>query len=245
MSVQFHLRVERQPEPRLGSAILLYGNHSKDSFATVHQVSIDASGKATLLAGKPLSLGASRRLLTRLLPSAGGGDYLPESVLMVRGDELIWYEPPQMRHLGFKQSTQFPERSPGTLAGSAPTPGVIFHVSGAVWRIFAFTSAGRPTPDTALFHAPTLNTYEDGTICAGTVRKPSGTTTECLQAWSDAFWKSNFLHANYDGVVKYRGTVTKFWRDAVAGRFPRGFPDRVLKPHGFTLGQYIDATRRK
>lgn len=245
MSVQFDLRIERSREPRLSSAILLYGDHALGAFATVHRISVDAAGKATLLAGKPLSIAASRRLLTRLAPPSVGGDFLPESVLMTRGDEMIWYEPARMRHLGFKQSTQFPERSTGTLAGTGPTPGVIFHVSGAVWRIFAFTSRGRPTPDTPLYHAPTLNTHEDGEICAGSVRKPAGTTVECIQAWSDAFWNSNFVHANYDGVVAYRGSVTKLWRDALAGRFPRGFPNRVLKAHGFTLGQYINETRGK
>lgn len=246
MTIHFKIHAERAPELQLRRAILLYENRKAANgyFATLHDVALSESGKPKILAGKPLTLAASRGILAGLSRDAHGGSFLPECVLMASADELMWYEPPQVRHLGFKRSTQFPKRSPGTMAGHAPTPGVIFHVGESIWRVFAFKGKGRPSPETPLFHAPTLNTYEDGGICVGTVRTPGATTAECIRAWSDAFWRSNFTHANYDNVVQYQGDAPALWRDAIAGRFRGRFPSRVLKPHGFTTGEYIERIRR-
>lgn len=243
-TIPVRVRTERPDEPVLSGAILLYQGHTGGTFATVHEVAVSDKGKPTILAGKPLTHATSRAILASLSRNAAGGSFLPECVLMTSGNELLWYEPPQMRHLGFRESTQFPERSPGTLAGTVPTPGVIFHVSESKWRVFAYASKGRPVPDTPLFHAPTLNTYEDGAICVGTVKTPGSTATDCIRAWSDAFWCSNFTHANYGGVVKYHGDAAKLWRDAMNGKFGGRFPNRVLKPHDFTVGQYIERLRR-
>lgn len=244
MTISFTIRTERRSEPELSAAILLYGTSGQGAFATVHDVAVSKNGKPTILAGKPLTLATSRSILASLGRNVHGGSFLPACVLMTSADELIWYEPPQCRHLGFKESTQFPRRSPGTMAGDVPTPGVIFHVGESIWRIFAFKGKGRPTPDTPLFHAPTLNTYENGEICVGTVKTPATTTAECIRAWSDAFWRSNFTHANYDGAVAYRNDAPALWRDAIAGKFGGRFPVRVLKPHGFALCDYIESIRR-
>lgn len=243
MAIPLRVRTERPSEPVLSRAILLYHGNSGGAFATVHDVRVSDQGKPTILAGKPLTHATSRRILASLSRNAAGGSFLPECVLMTGGNDIIWHEPPQMRHLGFKQSTQFPARSPGTLAGTVPTPGVIFHVSESEWRVFAYTAKGRPVPETPLFHAPTLNTYEDGAICVGTVKTPGSTAAECIRAWSDAFWRSNFTHANYDEVVKYGGDAAQLWRDAMEGKFGGRFPNRVLRPHDFTVGEYIERLR--
>ena len=246
MTIVFNIRTEHAKEPKLSGAILLYGVDGKNAFATVHQVQVSANRRPVILAGKPLTLRASRTILSSLSKNAvGGGGYLPECVLMANGDEMMWYEPPQVRHLGFKVLREASEQKLGTLAGPAPTPGVIFHVSGNDWRVFAYTAEGRPTPETLLFHAPTFNTYEDGRICVGSARTPTTNTADSIRAWSEAFWQSNFTHPNYDGVVNYRGDAPALWRDAMAGKFGDRFPTRVLKPYRSKVGEYIERSRRQ
>lgn len=244
MMTRFNLTVQRLAPLALKRAILLYEGGDR-TLATIHEVEAREGKQPTILAGKALTARMSRWILQAVSRNGIGVSFLPECALMACGDRLMWYEPPQVRHLGFKQSTQFPARSPGTLSGTAPTPGVIFLVEGNSWRVMAYRGEGRPTPGTPLYRAPTLNTYQDGAICTGNVRTPSSTAAESIQAWSDAFWHSNFTHANYEGVVDYEGDAPKLWKDALLSRFGTTFPDHVLKPYNQTLGEYLAELARR
>lgn len=238
MTIPFKFTVQRPAPLALTRAILLYEGGER-MLATVHEVKAGEGMKPTVLAGKALTARMSRLILQAVSRNGIGVSFLPECVLMACGDRLMWYEPPQVRHLGFKQSTQFPERSPGTRSGTAPTPGVIFLVEGNSWRVMAYRGEGRPTPETPLYCAPTLNTYQDGAICTGNVRTPASTAAESIQAWSEAFWRSNFTHANYEGVVAYKGDAPTLWKDALLGKFSTTFPEHVLKPYNQTLGEFL------
>lgn len=243
MTIPFRIS-ESRPQPLTPThAVILYEGADR-AIATLHRVRCDDKSTPTILAGKALSVGMSRKILRALSRNGTGGSFLPACVLMASGDALMWYEPPMMRHLGFKQSTHAPERSAGTFAARVPTPGVIFLVDGARWLVMAYRGDGRPTPETPLYRAPTLNTYEDGSICAGNVKTPASTAADRIQAWSDAFWRSNFTHANFDGVVDYEGDAAKLWQDARDGQFGERFPDHVLKPYDRTVGQYLETWRK-
>jgi len=244
MSADLQLTIERPPPLTLRNAVLLYEGNGK-SVATIHNVSVSQSGKPTILAGKTLTQARSRHLLAGLGKQTQAGSFLPESVLMTNGDLLMWYEGARVRHLGFKASDQFPGRSLGTRGGRVPTPGVIFLVGERTWIVIAYKGSAGPTPATALFRAPTYNTDADGMICVGSVKVPECTTVDRIAAWSDAFWRSYFTHANYEGVVNYKGDASRLWQDALDGKFGPAFPEKVLKPYHLTLGEYLDKWRTR
>jgi PRTRC genetic system protein B len=231
------------PALKLARAVLIYSRGRTDSaFATVHDCA-ELDGKPVILAGRAMSPSMSRSLVTTL-GRGGEGGYLPENVLMADGEYLVWHERPQVRHLAFKASTEFPERSLGDRAGKVPVPGTVFVAGPRAWVVYAYKGTQRPTPDTALFHAPFYNVGENGAICAGNVSLPRSTAAERIVAWNDAFFRSYFAHANYDGVVNFPGDVTGLWTALLGGAFRR-FPEKVLKPHKLTLGDLIQQLRRR
>jgi PRTRC genetic system protein B len=233
------IATDRPPPLELRRAILLYSQGRNDhGFATIHDCAVIA-GKPVILAGRAMSPAMSRAIAAKLGTARMQGGFLPANVLMVDGEHLVWHEPPMMRHLAFKASTQFPERSLGTGAGKAPTPGTIFVAGPGAWAVFAYKGTQRPTPDTPLFQAPFYNVDKQGSICVGNVKAPNSTTAERITAWNDAFFRTYFAHANYDGVVDYAGDVTGLWRDLLDGKHRDAFPEQVLMPHRWTLADLL------
>jgi PRTRC genetic system protein B len=233
----FELSIQATPPLRLARAILLYTN-SQRTFATVHECA-NVDGKPVILAGRTLTPGMSRTLAASVGKQAPVAQFLPTNVLMSTGDWLIWWEPPCVRHLGFKLSTQFPERSLGTRSGYVPTPGVVFVAGAQHWSVFAVQGRERPTPDTELYVAPFYNVDADGRICAGNVHVPRMALAERIATWNAAFFESLFPHPNYDGVVNYAGDATGLWRDLLDGQFGEHFPEEVMRPAKLSLGQLI------
>jgi len=232
--VQVTLQDDQAMEPT--TALVLYERRGR-GFATVHK--IDASGPVpTLQAGKPLSLRALNLLRSKLVATDRRRGVLPERVLAVDEETLIWYEPPQHRHLAFRMSEQFPARSIGTVSGRVPCPGVVFVVHQQQWQVAAFKGSGRPVASTRLFHAPFFNVHSNREICAGSVLKPSTNAVSAIDAWSRAFFGSFFSHANYDGVVRFRGDVMALWRARLKAP-GRRFPERTLIDAGLTLGELV------
>lgn len=235
------------PEPfELQKAVLIYRQGQRGAtFTTVHDVGV-VDGAPGLLEGRALSVAMSRHLAKVVGQQRVVGRYLPGNVLMVDSDQMVWYEPPQMRHLGFHASDVFPGRSLGTRGGRVPVPGVVFVAGPRRWQVYAVKGHERPTPETPLWHAPFYNVDEqDGHICVGNVKLPQGSTVEQIAAWNNAFFRSYFAHGNYDGVVAYAGDATALWSDLLDGKFGAAFPDDVLKPHGYTLDKLIQHLARQ
>lgn len=233
------LNIDTAPALTLRRAILLYRTDNDDqSLATLHDC-VAMNGKPVILAGRAMSAAQSRAVAKSLRRPAMGNGFLPPNVLMCDGEHLVWHEPPQLRHLAFKASAQFPDRSIGERAGRVPTPGTIFMASRRSWSVFAYRGNERPTPATPLYQAPYFNVYRNGSICAGNVPVPRATTTERISAWNDAFFRSYFAHANDTGLVDYSGDATGLWRDLLDGKHGEDFPEAALKPQGMTLRQLL------
>lgn len=233
------ISTDRPTALKLRRAILLYsGDRNENGFATVHDCAI-IGGKPVILAGRAMSPSMSRAIAAKLSSARNIGGFLPANVLMTDGEHLVWHEPPLMRRLAFKESTQFPERSLGTRSGKVPAPGTIFVAGPRTWAVFAYKGTQRPLPETPLFHAPFYNVDQRGSICVGNVSVPKSTAADRIAAWNDAFFRSYFAHANYDGVVDYRGDVTGLWRDLLDGKHGAIFPEQVLKPQQLLLADLL------
>jgi PRTRC genetic system protein B len=231
-----HRREKAALEPK--QAVVLYEG-AGEHFAMVHRIAYDGANHR-LGAGKPMSSAALRALNRKLQAARHGRGLLPESVLAIDDGALVWYEPPQMRTLAFSMSTQFPGRSIGARSGRGPCPGVVFVAGRSTWAVFAFKGKDRPQAGTRLHRAPFFNVSADGSICAGTVRRPESQAVSAIGQWSDAFWRSYFSHANYTGVVKHPGDVGGLWKDLLAKAGKR-FPEATLIDAGLTVGSLIDS----
>lgn len=223
----------------LDQAVLLYHGRSGSALATVHEV-MTVDGAPVIGAGRAMTAQAARELAAALLQRAAHGGFLPETVLYLQGDLLVWWVPPARRHLAFRVGAEQAEVFGGRERGeTVPQPGLVFAAASNVWRVWAVKGQSRPTPQTPLYQAPYFNVDGQGRICQGNVPVPNGTTVEKISAWNDAFLRSYFTHPNVTGkLLRYRGGAYAFWRDMLDGRFTR-FPERVLVDAKTTLGQLL------
>lgn len=231
---EFHIRTEEDGVLALQQAVLIYRGAQGSAFATVHDIE-EVDGEATILAGKAMTPRAAITLSRELAKGVSHGGFIPDTVLYMDGELLLWWTRPDKRHIAFRaEGMGRAERGE-----VVPHPGLVFAASSQVWKVWAVKGDARPTPDTELFQAPYFNVYGTGAICQGSAVVPEGTTAERIGAWNDAFFGSFFTHPNVrKNLVKYRGGSYRFWRDMLDGGFER-FPERVLVPMRTTLGQLL------
>ncbi|MBL8434004.1 MAG: PRTRC system protein B [Zoogloea sp.] len=226
---------------RLRRAVLIYDGHQGGALATVHDIE-DVDGEPVIGAGQAMTPRAAMELARTLLKRAAHGGFLPETVLYVDGDLIVWWVPPARRHIVFLTPDRAEQMGGAERGEVVPHPGLVFAASSRLWRVWAVRGRNRPTPATPLYQAPYFNVDVRGNICRGNVPVPEGTTVEKIEVWNDAFLRSYFTHPNGPGkLVRYRGGAYAFWRDMLDGRFRR-FPERVLVDVKTTLGGLLGPT---
>jgi len=236
---EFFIRAPSAGTAHLRRAVLIYDGQQGGALATVHDIE-DVDGEPVIGAGQAMTPRAAMDLARALLKRAAHGGFLPETVLYMESDLIVWWVPPARRHIAFNVGAGQAEAFGGRESGEAvPHPGLVFAASGRIWRVWAVKGKARPTPATALYQAPYFNVDVQGSICQGNAPVPEGTTVEKIEAWNDAFLHSYFTHPNGPGrLVHYRGGAYAFWRDMLDGRFRR-FPERVLVDVKTTLGRLL------
>lgn len=235
----FEIRTQSDGVLRLDQAVLIYRGASDRALATVHKIE-EVDGEPVILAGQAMTPRAAIQLARALSKGVAHSGFLPETVLYVDGELLLWWVPPAERHIVFRA----PELGAPERGEVVPHPGLVFAASSSVWKVWAVKGKHRPTLQTALFRAPYFNVYEDGDICRGNVRVPDGTTAEKIDSWNAAFFSSFFTHPNSNGkLVRYRGGSYAFWRDMLDGKFTK-FPERVLVDVKITLGKLLGMEKR-
>ncbi|WP_298434863.1 PRTRC system protein B [Ottowia sp.] len=236
---EFSIHTPTENVLTLNKAVLLYHGRNSGALATVHEI-LTVDGSPVIGAGRPMTAQAARQLAADLLQRVAHGGFLPETVLYVHGDLILWWVPPASRHLVFRVDADHADAFGGAERGEAmPQPGLIFAASSRTWRVWAVKGSRRPTPQTPLYQAPYFNVDAAGRICQGNVPVPEGTTVEKIASWNDAFFRSYFTHPNVAGkLLRYRGGSYAFWRDMLDQRFAR-FPERVLVDVKTTLGRLL------
>lgn len=233
---EFFIQAPTTGTVHLRRAVLIYDGQQGSALATVHDIE-EVDGEPVIGAGQAMTPRAAMELARALLKRAAHGGFLPETVLYMEGDLIVWWVPPARRHIAFRVGREHAEALGGLERGETVAhPGLVFAASSRVWKVWAVKGASRPTPATALYQAPYFNVNAQGSICQGNAPVPEGTTVEKIAAWNDAFMRSYFTHPNGAGkLVRYRGGAYVFWKDMLDGRFRR-FPERVLVDVKTTLG---------
>lgn len=234
----------KQQQVVLSGSILLYSdrNHGAVKYASEHDVTVDESGKPTIMAGRPISLAALRNM-ENLLNVQMAGELLPENVLVNRGGMLVWWKPAGMRRVFF--NTKYD--GIGKHSAVVPHPALVFIVQHDQWHVFGLKRNKRPNANTALCHAPYMNVWvsQDGRICTGNVNLPGDSLVEKISAWESSFFDSEFTHPNETRrFVKHKEGVIGLSRKLIEGRWKR-FPVSVLVESGATVGQMVSKIAEK
>lgn len=237
-SPTFHMNLQDAANLRLEQAILIYRSHGfRDvrTLASIHRVVME-HGKPIIQSGKSVTPRAARRLAEALTAGIAHAGFLPGNVLYADGDTLVWWVPPQRRHIAFRCA----EATVGERGAVVPHPALVFMVSGGQWLVWAHKGRKRPTPESPMWRAPYFNVGADGAICRGNVATPNGAAIDKTSAWEDAFFRSYFTHPNVpNGLVHHAGGAFAFWAEMIEVP-PACFPQRVLVRAGARLGELVD-----
>jgi PRTRC genetic system protein B len=235
----------------LTNAILLYsvaGNQDHSgannvAYAKLHEIKncgTEARPNFQIAAGRPVTkegvLGMFQDLAKKQTLNV---DFLPENVLSISADHMVWWMPACERNVFFRTLEL------GTRSAKVPHPPLLFVVIRGGWSVWALPENRRPTIETALQHAPYFNVYDTGGICTGSAATPSGVAAAGIPQWESAFFDSEFTHIN--GSIKKashpRGEYA-LWKELLDGEH-KEFPMQYLVPFGSTVSKLMDGVRSR
>lgn len=217
--------------------------HQRAAVITSHPVTVGAQGPV-IGPGRTMSAQDEGRLLDVLTRNvASNYALLPENVLAVGANRLLWYVPGCVR-------TMIVRATGATRRLSVPWPTLLFEVADGVLRLAALASDRRPGPDTALFHAPVANVYADCRVCTGSASLPDTASVADIPGWEEAIFGTAFSHTNHDQTLKLPAgdladdeTVSSnrhfaFW-SSLQKQAASVFPVAALVPLEVSLGDWM------
>jgi PRTRC genetic system protein B len=122
-----------------------------------------------------------------------------------------------------------------------PQPPLVWRVSDRTLSIRALTVNKRPHADTPMAVAPFWNLSDNGLVCTGSMRCPSGVSISTMKAWEKGFYESAFTHANVGRTTRHKRGFEVLW-GSLAGKRTR-FPADALIPLAETLSQFVRKER--
>ena len=221
----------------LREALLIYAENHNSAFITRHVVSAQEAGPPTLGPAQPLTT-AFVESLVRSLGGETKTEVLPESVLAKTDRMLCWWTPARERQMFYDNA----EGKCSELNGKVfPQPPLVWRVSDRTLSIRALTVNKRPHADTKMAVAPFWNVSDNGLVCTGSMRCPSGVSISTMKAWEKGFYESAFTHANVGRTTRHKEGFEALW-GSLAGKRTR-FPADALIPLTETLSQFVRKER--
>jgi PRTRC genetic system protein B len=219
----------------LRKAVMIY--KGTQAYVTVHDVLRDEQGRPHY--GPPEALSADfLKGLCELLKQKAARELeiLPNNILCLTDELVAWWCPAAVRPMFFQSAT---DQEANALSGRMfPNPPLMFVATETQLSIRALPKDERPTCGTHLFSAPYWNTYEDGSICAGSMRVPTSEVSSSVTAeWERGFFESAFTHPS--GAVRltsYKGGIIPMWTSVLGDD---AFPGRYLVTAHETTLQFI------
>jgi PRTRC genetic system protein B len=219
----------------LRKAVMIYTG--TQAYVTVHDVLHDEQGRPHYGPPEALSADFLKSLCELLKQNAAREiEVLPNNILCLTDELIAWWSLAAVRPMFFQSAT---DEEANALSGKKfPHPALVFVATERDLSVRALPRNERPTSDTPLMSAPYWNTYEDGSVCTGSMRVPtSEVSCSVIEEWERGFFESAFTHPS--GAVRlttYMGGIISMWT-SVLGR--DAFPDHHLIPAHETLLQFI------
>jgi len=207
------------------------------AYVTVHDVLRDEQGRPHY--GPPEALSADfLKSLCELLKQKAVREVeiLPDSILYLSDELISWWRPAAVRPMFFQSAT---DQEANALSGKKfPHPALVFVATERYISVRALPRNERPTSGTLLMSAPYWNTYEDGSVCTGSMHVPTSEVSSSVTAeWERGFFESAFTHPS--GAVRltsFKGGIIPMWTSVLGAD---AFPGRHLVPAHETLLQFI------
>ncbi|MFH6943380.1 PRTRC system protein B [Flavobacterium sp.] len=221
-------------------AFVVYQKNSAEKSIYVEAYDMDKNGCP--INAHPLSLKESTQLasaldtseeLTRKFLKPSG--LLPKNVLHLNPEHdgyAIWYTPAQKVSLFFVEGLAIPN-------AEAFVPPLLWKASKNTLYIYAMVADKIINEQTALYHAPFFNLYNDGRVCMGTVKvdiKADCHLQDFMQSWEQYFFKSYFSHL-IGNTSPVKGNIIQLWQKLVGSGKP--FPIKSLIKNGLTLKKLL------
>jgi len=221
-------------------AFVVYQKDSYDKSIYVESYDMDKNGYP--INAHPLSLWESTQLANALDTSdelkrnfLKPSGLLPKNVVYINPDHdgyAIWYTASQRVNLFFMESLGIPN-------GMASLPPLLWKASKNSLYVYSLDSDSDINEESAIFHAPFFNLYEDGKVCMGTVSvniKADCLLEEFIYQWQQYFFNSYFSHLIQEKSPA-KGNLIQLWQSLVNSR--KKFPLKSLIKNGLILKQLL------
>jgi PRTRC genetic system protein B len=188
----------------------------------LHPVDADHGHPRIRAEGLPLTAKALREALRSLGRHNVRARVRPPSVLYEHDDLTVWWRPPRPATMLFDS-----KELGGKRVSRVPLPGLVFGRCMDTMWVIAVKGDERPDDGTPAWIAPFFNTYEDTSVCNGTVRFSEAPDHEHAETMFFASW---FTETNQRRVHSlYADGVYALWRDLLDGTLT-SFPEMSLAP---------------
>lgn len=222
----------------LREALLIYCENRNAAFVTRHQVLKDKSGVPSLGPAQPLTVNFVEELV-RSLEGRTGTEILPENILAKTNRMIAWWTPRQRRQMFYQNAEKKAEELNGKIFSQPP---LVWRAKDGELKIRALKENRRPGAETKLAVAPYWNLSESGTLCTGSMRRPSGTSVATMALWERGFFESAFTHSNVGRLTRHPGGFEGLWSGLAGKRAP--FPGETLIELPQTLRQFVTGGER-
>lgn len=214
----------KQPDPATyfpKQAMVVYATNPAEE-GTRYYIEIsdimEDKGRSYIGAGKPVTKETLQTLLDVVAESDRQTFYsitntVPTNLLVIDQragrNILAWWKPAQRQTLTIK----------GKASVTNWVPAMVFVVRGDRLAVAALTQNRKPTISSRLYHAPFFNVYREMNVCLGNVKPPktSGDIKELLEAWEQAFWRSEFTEVVAGAYTSK--DLNAWWRKKRRGKF--------------------------
>lgn len=207
----------------LTGALLLYSDSQNVLGATRHDIRL-VNGQPEIAPGTPVTL-AGVEQLARALGQRLESCLLPERVLAVSMNALVWWSPAQRRRIWFKPTDTTKEaKELQKLNGKfVHHPALLFALQRGELTVLALGRSHRPTEKTPLYRAPYFNLSPEGHLCKGTARVPDALNPAAIERYENAFFDSAFSHSNWGHkLTRHPRGHAAYWQDATKAAPPIG-----------------------
>jgi PRTRC genetic system protein B len=219
----------------LREALLIYCENRNAAFVTRHHVlKANKSGIPSLGPAQPLTVNFVEELV-HSFEGRTASEILPENILAKTNRLICWWTPRQRRQMFYANAEHRAEELNGKIFAQPP---LVWRAEDGQVQIRALRENRRPGAETKLAVAPYWNLSDDGTLCTGSMRRPSGTSVATTALWERGFYESAFTHANVGRLTRHPGGFEGLWNSLAGKRTP--FPADTLIELPETLRLFVE-----
>ncbi len=223
-----NISIQKQPLLAPRKAIIFYEGNTDYSVATYHK--IHRNGE--LSAGKNIDVNDLEELFRS--NGKGGMNFLPENVLAVKNNSIVWFEKSRKHKIFF--NTEGKDRlALNQYSGREVIwPALLFMIRQETLHCWALGNNRRPTLKTPVYIAPLTHISEiNGQVCLPHgLRLLSGVNPQDnMRLVSESFYNGIFGHGTGSmRQINHPGGHDGFWTEYLKKDKHTGFPVELLKP---------------